>query len=337
MHMRWRLRDAPSFFFSILLSMGAFLSRVDEWYPPKPKWTPEDMPDLTGKVALVTGGNAGLGKLTVQELLKHNAKVYIAARNRTSAEEAINELLAQTGKEALFVELDLADLKSVKTCAEEFLRTEKELHILYNNAGIMQPPFEKITAQGFDLQFGVNVLGHFYLTKLLLPILLNAAKSCPEQEVRVVNVSSMAHCQFPLLSFDTFKDGPARNRLGYLPGTLYAQSKFGNVIFAKELARRYGDEGIISTAVHPGAIDTGLWTAGSMPWIIVFLARLLVLHPLMYGAYTQLYAGTAPEVAKLNGEYFVPWARHGKPHRNTEDAALGKKLWEYMEGEIHDI
>ncbi|KAL0581480.1 hypothetical protein V5O48_000523 [Marasmius crinis-equi] len=324
--------------------MGGFLSRLDEWFPPKPTWTPDNIPDLTGKIAIVTGGNTGLGKLTVQELLKHNAKVYLAARNKKSAEETIEELRTRTGKEAIFLQLDLADLTSIKTCADEFLGHESELHLLYNNAGVMQPPFEKTTAQGFDLQFGVNVLGHFYLTKLLLPTLLSTAKKCPEQHVRVVTVSSMAHVQFPQLKFDTFKDSPARSRVGYynLPGVvssqfLYGQSKFGNIVFAKELARRYGDQGIISTSVHPGAIDTGLWTAGTMPWIIIFIARLIFLHPMMYGVYTQLYAGTAPETAKMNGEYFVPWARRGKPHRNAEDAPLGKKLWEYMEEQVHEI
>ncbi|KAG7097540.1 hypothetical protein E1B28_004879 [Marasmius oreades] len=320
--------------------MGIVLSLYfgfSQYYPPPPTWSPKEMPDLTGQVVIVTGGNTGLGKLTVKELLEHNARVYIAARNRKSSEETIEELRLQTGKEAMFLHLDLADLPSVKSCAEEFMSKEAQLHLLYNNAGIMEPPVRQLTAQGFDLQFGVNVLGHFYLTKLLLPILLSTARVSPEKHVRVVNLSSLAHVYFPYLNFNSFKDSPVRRTLGIIPSMLYSQSKFGNVVFSKELARRYGEQGIVSMSLHPGAIDTSLWTAGAMPWIIVFLARLFVIQSLEYGAYTQLYAGTAPEAAEMNGQHFIPWARHGKAHQNSEDAVLGRQLWEYMEEQVKNV
>ncbi|KAF9266100.1 NAD(P)-binding protein [Marasmius fiardii PR-910] len=317
--------------------MGLVQSIFRQFYPPPPTWSPNEIPDLTGQVVIVTGGNAGLGKATVKELLKHNAKVYIAARNHKSSEETIEELRLQTGKEALFLHLDLADLYSVKTCAEEFLSKETQLHVLYNNAGVMEPPFETLTKQGFDLQFGVNVLGHFYLTKLLLPALLSTAKTSTDEHARVVNISSFAHVYFPFLNFNSFRDSPTRRKFGFIPSMLYSQSKFGNVVFAKELARRYGEQGIVSTSVHPGAIDTALWTAGAMPWIIVFIARLFVLQSLEYAAYTQLYAGTAPETAEMNGQYFIPWARLGEAHRKSEDAVLGKQLWEYMDEQVKNI
>lgn len=308
-----------------------------QYYPPPPRWFPSAIPDLTGKVVIVTGGNTGLGKVTIKELLEHDAKVYLAARNRKSAEETIEELRLQTGKEAVFLHLDLADLHSVKSCAEEFLSRETRLHALYNNAGVMQPPYKKLTKQGYDLQFGVNVLGHFYLTKLLLPILLSTAQTSREKHVRVINLSSLAHVYFPFLYFNSFKEGPTRRRLGIIPAFLYSQSKFANVVFAKELARRYGDQGIVSTCVHPGAIDTALWTSGAMPRIFVVFMRIFVLQSLEYAAYTQLYAGTAPETGEMNGHYFIPWARHGEAHKNAEDAVLGKQLWEYMEDQVKNI
>ncbi|ESK86522.1 NAD(P)-binding protein [Moniliophthora roreri MCA 2997] len=316
--------------------MGVIQSIFDQIFPPEPTWSPADIPDLTGKVILVTGGNSGLGKLTVKELLAHNAKVYLAARSKKSAEEAIKEIKDQIGKEAIFIELDLANLKSVKACAEEFSRKEKELHVLYNNAGIMQPTIEKLTAQSFDLQFGTNVLGHFYLTKLLLPILLSTANSTSDKHVRVVNVSSLAHAYFPVMNFNTFKDGPARRRYGAILSLLYSQSKLGNVIFANELARRYGDQGVVSTSLHPGAIDTNLWTSGALPGFVIHIAA-FALKPPEYGVLTQLYAGTAPEAARMNGEYLIPWGRVGKATPKAHDPVLARELWNYMEEQVEDI
>ncbi|KAF5343488.1 hypothetical protein D9758_015647 [Tetrapyrgos nigripes] len=208
--------------------------------PPKATWSTAQIPDLSGKVMIVTGGNTGIGKDTIEALLEHNAKVYMASRNTEKAMAAIEDLKTKTGKEALFLKLDLADLKSVKAAAEEFMSKEKELHVLFNNGGVMFCPMEMVTAQGYDLQFGTNVLGHFYFTKLLLPVLLSTAETT-KNPVRVVNTSSVGHVMFTKLDFNSFKDGPARKRLGkYL---LYGQSKFGNIVFSNELVRRYGDKG----------------------------------------------------------------------------------------------
>ncbi|KAF9559167.1 NAD(P)-binding protein [Agrocybe pediades] len=313
--------------------MGALLSTLDEAFPPKPQFSVDDIPDLSGKVVIVTGANTGIGKETAKALLAHNAKVYIAARNEEKAERAIAELKKETGNaDAHFLKLDLSDLGSVKRAAEEFLSKEKELHILFNNAGVMVPPVEKLTTQGYDLQFGTNVLGHFYFTKLLLPSLLAGAKSSSDGKARVVNTSSSASNMVSGLDFNTFKDSPARKKK--LAWILYGQSKLGNVVFARELARRYGDQGIVSTSLNPGNLKSDLQR--HLSWIETFFTQ-LVLYPTPYGALTQLYAGTSREGADLNGEYLIPWARIGHANPAAEDRKLGEELWKWMEEQVAHV
>ncbi|KAJ6536815.1 hypothetical protein B0H19DRAFT_1213677 [Mycena capillaripes] len=287
------------------------------------------MPDLSGKVVIVTGGNSGIGRETVKALLEHNAKVYILARNRASAEDVIEKLRRSTGKTAYFIPLDLAILPSVKAAASEFMKNEKHLHILFNNGGVMLPPANEGTAAGHDLCFGVNVLGHFYLTKLLMPVLLAAVAESGEK-VRVVNTSSSTH-YFAKINFDTFKDGPVRRQ--HSPVNLYSQSKWGNVVFAAELARWYGTDGIVSTSVNPGNLkDTNLTkhvTGGYLYWMIIY--------PPEWGALTQLYAGTSPEGESFNGKFLIPWAKIGKAAPSTADPEVGRKLWEWLEAQVADV
>jgi len=142
--------------------MGLVLSYLISSFPPASHFTVKDIPDLSGKVIIVTGANTGIGKETAKALLSHNAKVYIAARSKEKAEQAIADLKDQTGKEAIFLKLDLSDLNSVKAAAEEFQSQEKALHVLFNNAGVMMPPMDQLTTQGYDLQIGTNTLGPFY-------------------------------------------------------------------------------------------------------------------------------------------------------------------------------
>ncbi|KAF8231767.1 NAD(P)-binding protein [Tricholoma matsutake] len=313
--------------------MDHALSLLWEIFPQKSHFTVDDIPDLTGKVVIVTGGNAGIGKETAKALLSHNAKVYIAARDEKKAHLAIKDLKDQTGKESFFLMLDLADLLSVKAAAKEFESKEKELHILFNNAGVMYPPTEMVTAQGYDLQFGTNVLGHFYFTKLLMPLLILGAKSSSDGKSRVVNLSSIGHILSGNLNFNTFKDSPAR-RKELLRFPLYSQSKFGNIVFANELARRYESQGIVSTAVNPGIITTNLYQG--IPRVFYFILG-LVMHPVSQGAVTSLWAGTSAESAKLGGKYLVPWARIGLPRAGTQDLELGRQLWEWAEEQVENI
>ncbi|KAF9475748.1 NAD(P)-binding protein [Pholiota conissans] len=312
--------------------MGLVQSLYSESYPPKSRFFPKDIPDLSGKVIIVTGANAGIGKETVKALLAHNAKVYIAARNPEKVAEAIKDLEKETGKEALFLKVDLSDLKSIKAAAEEFRSKEKELHILFNNAGVMVPPIDQLTAQGYDLQFGTNVLGHFYLTKLLLPTLLAGAKSSPDGKARIVNTSSSASVFASKIDFNTLGDTAARKKKGQ--SMLYCQSKLGNVLVSAELARRYGDQGIVSTSLNPGNIQTDLQR--HLGKVQGFFVR-LTLWDTSYGALTQLWAGTSSEGADLNGKYLIPWARIGTANKVSKDIKLSGDLWTWLEEQTDRI
>ncbi|KAJ7247615.1 hypothetical protein B0H12DRAFT_737275 [Mycena haematopus] len=310
----------------------AMLDILSQSFPPKTKFTEDNVPDLTGKVCLVTGGNSGVGKETIRVLLNHNAKVYMASRNESKAEAAIKELKEQTGKEALFLKLDLGDLKTIKVSAAEFLSKEPELHVLFNNGGVMMPPIEDRTADGYDLQFGTNVLGPFFFTKLLLPALLAGAKSSSDGKARIVNTASGMHLTNKL-DFKIILDDKKRIKAGAQP--LYALSKFAVVAYSAELARRYADQNLVVVSLHPGVIKTDLHRHmnGGLGVVISILEK-TVLHDVSHGALTQLYAGTTVEGAQLNGKYLIPWARIGKPHPATQDPKLGGELCDWMEEQL---
>ncbi|KAL1690645.1 hypothetical protein GGG16DRAFT_55211 [Schizophyllum commune] len=316
--------------------MGQFWS---ECLPPPPTWTTADIPDLTGKVALVTGGNTGIGKETVRALLEHNATVYLAARNADKATAAIAELKEATGKEARFLKLDLSDLHAIKAAAEEFLGKERHLDILFNSAGVMMTPVDECTQffVGYDLQFGTNVLGHFYFTKLLLPSLLPPEGADPKstESARVITTSSIGH-RPGRLDFNTLRDSPLRRRKW--TQTLYFQSKLGDILIASELQRQYGDKGIVSIAVNPGNLNSELYR--HMPKLQVALlvsSSRPFLYPPPLGALTQLYAGTAPEAANFGGEYLMPWARRGKAQALARDEQLARELWKWCEEQVEQI
>ncbi|KAI5897222.1 NAD(P)-binding protein [Schizophyllum commune H4-8] len=309
--------------------MGQIYSQM---FPPKAKFSVNHIPDLSGKVMLVTGANSGIGKETAKALLQHNAKVYIGARSPSRAEEAIEELKSATGKQALFLKIDLGNLKSVKAAAQELQSKETQLHALFNNAGVAMCPVEMVTVDGYDCQFGTNVLGHFYLTKLLLPTLLSTAKTTSDGTVRVVNTASSGHTIVDKIDFNTLKDGPARRKMSTT--NLYGQSKLGNVLFSNELARRYGDQGIISTSLNPGNLSSNLYR--HMSPIVLKIMNWTVLYPNAMGALTQLYAGTM-DGKELNGKYLIPWARIGHPSRAGSDAALAKALWEWCEEQVEGL
>ncbi|KAJ7748817.1 NAD(P)-binding protein [Mycena maculata] len=311
--------------------MGVLLSVIDQnIWPPKAKWTAVDVPDLSSRVMLVTGANSGLGLETAKVLLRHNAKVYVACRSISKGEAAIATLKKETGKEAILLLLDLSSLDSIKQAAAEFRSKESDLHVLFNNAGIMASPAALFTHEGYDLQFGVNVLGHFCLTQLLLPCLIAGAKSSPDHVARIVNTSSQTHI-LGNINFDALTDTPTRSKMS--PDDLYAQSKFGNIVFSSECAKRYAADGVISTALHPGMLTTDIGRHFHP------LKRRLI-HALCHsppmGAVTQLWAGTAPEAASANGKYLIPWARIGSPHQGTLDPETGAKLWGWLEDQVRD-
>lgn len=310
-----------------------FLQMLRQSFPPKPKFKVEDIPDLAGQVHVVTGANTGVGKEIAKALLSKNAKVYIASRDRAKSEAAIEELKQATGKEAFFIQLNLSKLSDIKAAAEEFSSKESQLHVLYNNAGVMFPPISQLTEDGYDLQWGTNVLGTYYFTKLLLPTMLETAKTAPGGKVRVVTTASVVHYMISGLNYNTFKDGPARKKTG--TQKLYYQSKHGDVMLANELARRYGDKGLVSTSVNPGNLNTEL--ARHLSSFRQWFLRTFMLYPAPMGALTSLYCGTSPEGNQWNGRFFAPWARADKAHSATDDAKAGQELWSWLEEQVKDV
>ncbi|KAG8980275.1 hypothetical protein FRB94_011995 [Tulasnella sp. JGI-2019a] len=313
--------------------MGQALQIISESFPPASHFVPaRDIPDLSGKVIIVTGGNTGIGKETVKELLLKNARVYMASRTQSRAEQAIAELKSKTGKEAIFLELDLGSLESVTKAAKEFKSKEPALHILFNSGGVMAPPIDQLTSDGYDLQFGTNCLGHAHFTLLLIPELISGAKTSSDNKARVVNTSSSAaYLAGDIgIDFDCLRDSPKRTKIG--SNTLYMHSKYGNVVFSNELAKRYADQGIVSNALNPGNLRTEL-----QRHLTPLRERLLsfTLYPASFGALTQLWVGTSPETKDFNGKWCIPWARVGKIGA-SKDPKIGEKLWEWIEEQRKD-
>ncbi|KZV62250.1 NAD-P-binding protein [Peniophora sp. CONT] len=303
--------------------MGPVRTVLQQSCPPKPIWSVDDIPDLSGKVIIVTGGNTGVGKETVKALLQHDAKVYLAARSRERASKAIEELKADTGKEAIFLQLDLSDLASVRKSAGEFLSKESLLHVLFNNAGVMACPMDQLTAQGFDMQIGTNVVGHYFFTTLLLPAL--EAASATGTKARVVHTSSSAAYVAKDFYLECIKDGPERQKLN--TRDIYMMSKLGNALLAREMASRYGDK-LVVTSLNPGNLRSDLQR--HLPgWQHAVVD--LMLYPVPMGALTGLWAGVSPEGANLNGEFLIPWARVGPAPEKSLDPALAGKVWSRLE------
>ncbi|CAE6380510.1 unnamed protein product [Rhizoctonia solani] len=319
--------------------MGNTLS---QGFPPKPLFAVEQIPDLTGQVMIVTGDEAGIlvsgKKLARLALLNKNAKVYLAARSKSRAYEAIEWLKSETnGKAPIFLELDLANLASVRRAAEVFRSREQELHVLFNNAGVMVPPVEQRTEDGYDLQFGTNVLGHYLFTTLLLPVLIHTAKNSPLAygHARVINTSSSAVYHVPKggIIWETLGTDASSVQACKTIGThkLYYQSKLGNVLFSGELSKRYADQGIISSSLNPGNLQTDL--VRHLPWLVAQLLR-FILYPASYGALTQLWSGTMPDGENHNGKFLIPWARVGDAGLYSHDEKLAKRLWSWLEEQV---
>jgi retinol dehydrogenase-12 len=227
-------------------------NQLSQMFPPKPTFTESSLPSLSGKVYIVTGANAGVGRELARLLYSRNATVYLACRTASKAQDAISWIQsshAESTGALHFLRLDLNDLEGIKDSANDFLSKEKRLDVLFNNAGVMIPPKGSVTKQGHDLQLGVNCLGHFLFTKLLTPILLETAKTSEKGSVRVVWVSSSAaHLGSPkggvdIANLDYKVDKRVDER--------YAVSKGGNVLHAIEYARRYEDQGIVSVVRIP--------------------------------------------------------------------------------------
>lgn len=271
-------------------------------------WT---MPDLTGATAVVTGANTGIGLPTAAGLARHGAHVVVASRDEGKGRQAVARIQAGLpGARAEFERLDLADLASVRAFADAIAGRFDGLDLLINNAGIGMIPRAR-TADGFEMQFGVNHLGHFALTGRLLPLLL------ARPGARVVTVSSDVH-KAGRIDFDDLDMAKKYGRIA-----AYARSKLANLMFTLELQRRADAAGarLLSLAGHPGATATGLI---KIP-LVNRLFRLL-LQPPGKGAVPILYAATAPGV--VGGGFYGPGPKALTPSAAARDEAAAGRLWD---------
>jgi NAD(P)-dependent dehydrogenase (short-subunit alcohol dehydrogenase family) len=300
-------------------------------------WSPSDMPDLTGTTAVVTGANSGIGWHTALELARHGAAVTLAVRTKSKGDDAAARISdAVAGADVHVAELDLGSLASVESFASAW---QGPLGLLVNNAGVMAPPRYRQSADGYELQFATNHLGHFALTGRLLPSLLAAPSA------RVVTVSSIAHNSGKATVID------ANPRSGYNPSTSYGNTKLANLLFFSELQRRASLAGtsLTSTAAHPGVSSTNLVTSeqglGSIPGvkqIAPLFLRLMFQSPAA-GAEPTLYAATVAEPGSYTGPQGLRESRGAVgPARLgplAKDEALAGKLWgisEEMTGVRYD-
>jgi NAD(P)-dependent dehydrogenase (short-subunit alcohol dehydrogenase family) len=298
------------------------------------RWTAADIPDQTGRTVLVTGANSGLGLRTAEALAAKGAHVLMGCRDATRGRAARSEVTTSaTGPAPEVVPLDLADLGSVKDAAQSVADAVERLDVLVNNAGVMGMPLRR-TADGFELQFATNHLGHYALTGLLLPVLLRA------NGPRVVTVASNLH----RMGRNDWSD-PNWERRRYFKWPAYGQSKLANLLFTRELARRAHEAGssLVAVAAHPGNSATHLLAAGTdasgrrLVGQVMTWGNRLIAQPDSAGALPQLYAATMPDV--IPGEYFGPdrlFQLRGHPTRvgsspAARDDEAARRLWQLSE------
>jgi retinol dehydrogenase-12 len=269
------------------------------------------MLELDGKACLITGASSGIGRVTAEVLAARGAKVWLACRDSAKSEPVLRAI-AQAGGKAELVALDLSDLDSVRACAKVVLAKAEPLHVLLNNAGLAGR--KAVTKQGFELTFGVNHLGHFLLTQLLLPKLLEQPHS------RVVNVSSKAHYSAARIDFEELRQ-PGK---GFGALHAYSVSKLANVLHAKELAARYGAQGLHAYSLHPGVVASDVWREIPQPFRWFMTRRMLSNED---GAKTTLYCATSSEVAEHNGRYYDD-CHEKAPSAAAQRSELAAELWQ---------
>ena len=266
------------------------------------------------KNVLITGANAGIGRVTALELAKRGARVYLAGRSQERTAPVVREIQALSGRQdaAMWLPLDLADLRSVRQCAQQFLSLEQPLHLLINNAGLAGARGQ--TQQGFEMAFGVNHLGHFLLTQLLLERIRSSGPA------RIVTVASRAHRRAPAAIDWSALRQPTASLTGVRE---YAVSKLCNVLFSAELGRQLKGTGVSTYALHPGVVDTEVWR--SVPAWLRPLLRLRGLLTPEQGARTTLHCALdAPQDA--TGLYYANEAL-AEPSLQAQDEGLARELW----------
>ncbi|XP_063921636.1 retinol dehydrogenase 13-like isoform X2 [Zophobas morio] len=276
-----------------------------------------------GKVAIVTGANTGIGKETARDLAKRKAKVYMACRDLKRCEEARSEIVLESNNKYVYCrECDLASFQSIRNFVEQFKSEQQRLDILINNGGVMRTP-KSTTKDGIELQLGVNHMGHFLLTNLLLDVMKQSAPS------RIVNVSSVAHKRGKINKEDLNSDK------SYDPADAYAQSKLANILFTKELSKKLVGSGITVNAVHPGIVNTEI--IRHMSFFNSWLAKIFI-KPLIWpfiknpdqGAYTVIYVALSNKLKGATGKYFSD-CEEAEVSEAANDETTASWLWAVSE------
>ncbi|KAL1783056.1 retinol dehydrogenase 14 [Sigmodon hispidus] len=290
-----------------------------------------DRSAMHGKTVLITGANSGLGRATAAELLRLGARVIMGCRDRSRAEEAAGQLLQELGQaggqepnasegQLIVKELDLASLRSVRAFCQELLQEEPRLDVLINNAGVFQCPYMK-TEDGFEMQFGVNHLGHFLLTNLLLGLLKSSAPS------RIVVVSSKLY-KYGDINFEDLNSEQSYNK-----SFCYSRSKLANILFTKELARRLEGSNVTVNVLHPGIVRTNLGRHIHIPLLARPLFNLVswaFFKTPLEGAQTSIYLASSPEVEGVSGRYFGD-CKEEELLPKAMDESVARKLWDISE------
>ncbi|KXH45634.1 hypothetical protein CSIM01_09703 [Colletotrichum simmondsii] len=299
-------------------------------------FSPEkDIPDLAGKVIIVTGGSSGLGKESVIQLAKHNpAAIYLTARTEARGNAAIKEVeqaVPAAKNKIKYLELDLGSFASIKKSTDAFLTSAERLDILMNNAGLMATP-PGLTKDGYEVQFGSNYMGPALFTKLLLPILQKTAEQ-PGSDVRVVNLSSELFKQAPSEGVLLSKCKTPLDDISSL--ARYGQSKLADYYHTRTLSQLYPS--IKFVAVHPGVVNTGLFDdfRKRRPWVggVISVLGSIFLTDVHAGARAQLWATTAASANVKSGGFYNPKFKEYK-EANLYDDKAAKELWDWTEKEL---
>ncbi len=279
---------------------------------------------MEGKICLVTGANAGIGKETCFALAEKGAEVVLTARNHQQAAQVRSKIISETGNPNIhLIAADLSSFQDVLNLSEEFRARFDRLDVLINNAGIFLTEYQE-TTEGFETQWMVNHLAHYLLTRRLLDLLKVS------NYARVINVSSNAHLKGRI----NFEDLNGKKNYNGLQA--YAQSKLANLLFTKELAARQMGAGVSSYALHPGVVNTGIGNKNNNSWMswIWRLGKPFMISPAK-GAATIVYLASTPNLAGLSGLYFV----NSQPHPSSDlstDNTLASRLWDVSEESVKD-
>jgi len=272
---------------------------------------------MQGKTVLITGANSGIGKETAVALARAGATVVFTSRDPEKGEQAAADIRQRSGADVTLMPLDLASFPSIRALAAGFLQRYDELHVLINNAGLILTERTE-TEQGFETTFGVNHLGHFLLTQLLLDRVKTSAPA------RIINVASNAH-RFARGGLD-FDDLQLTNSYGGMQA--YTRSKLANIYFTRELARRLEDSGVTVNAVHPGVVATGFARDGDakglVPWLMG-LTRPFYRSP-EKGAQTSIFVASSAELDGVTGKYFAN-SKETRPTSVAQDDEAARRLW----------